>query len=168
MKTSSRRQVADLARDLAHLGIVTGDVASVRERQVRSVVGAAATRDKLVPLTPVERRVFESLKPAAVAMIAPDGAQWSRQQNPDGSITDHGGNAGYWPARWALTASHRDNLTASWDRHPLVFYGVQFRIWSLTEVERDKLHDSLTGYLSHYAEIAAGQALRHGFSDIGG
>lgn len=129
---------------------------------------APARRESLAPN---EKRVFDVLRPAALALVASDGPVSVTVWNRGAVVRRIGHERGVWPARLARTESWRDTVTPTWDRDPFVALGVRVRLWCPTAPARDRFAEAAAGLLSSYGEAAVGVggagALRDGYQDLG-
>lgn len=109
------------------------------------------------------------LAPAALCLVATDGPVSVTLWGRGGEVVSRiGHNRGVWPAKIARSGSWRDTVTATHDKSPFHFTGTQFRVWLLTEAERDRLADSVVELIARRAESdGALGAMLHGYQDLG-
>lgn len=113
---------------------------------------------------------FDVLSPAALCLVATDGPVSVTLWGPGGTepVRRIGHNRGVWPAKVARTGQWADKTTASYDKNPLMFCGTQFRLWTPTAGDRDRLADTIVDLIAARAEIDGGlEDLGHGFQDLG-
>lgn len=113
------------------------------------------------------RHAFDMLSPAALCLVASDGPVSLTLWGRTGEVTRLGHNRGVWPAKIAKTSQVKDTVTASYNKG-LFFIGTQFRIWCLTDEDRDTLASSVLGLISARAEADGGlDELINGYKDLG-
>ena len=156
----STQDVAELADQL---GMTTADRIEPPEPKPRK--GRPPTKDWSMD----KKRAFNGLAPAALCVVASDGPlSVTLHDWRGGPPTRYGDNRPIWPVRLARTGSWRDTVTITYDKFPLARVATQFRVWCLTEEDRDALADHVQRMLDrHTDEHGSTVVLEHGFVDAG-
>ncbi|MCV0371100.1 hypothetical protein [Filomicrobium sp.] len=149
----------------AHYGLATADTLP----PLPSGEEAWGTVLPPLKLTPGQLKLFKKFKPHALCIVGTDGPVSTNLLTPEGRIKKRigGHNSGYWQMRTATTGSHKDTVTANYDKAPDRRTGVQIRLWLRTEEHAKRLERKVLALIEHYAEEAMGTPLLNGFVDVG-
>lgn len=148
---------------MAELGMTTADLILPPRPKLEDDHGHTRVR-----WAPDKKEAFDAVGFAALALVATDGPVSVTLWGRTGEVKRLGHNRGIWPAKIAKTASWKDTVTATHDKDPFFFLGTQFRLWCLTDVDRDRLAASVVDMIAVRSEEFGGlDELRHGFQDLG-
>lgn len=160
MNTTAR----DLARHYASLGLGTADELP----PLPSGEDAWGTVLDALKLTDEQLRIFKKMKPHALCLVGTSGPISATLMTPAGHVTKRlGHNRGCWPMRSALSGSHKDTITATYDKAAAWRTGVQVRLWLDSEEHARRLALEVGDLLGHMAREAMGTPMLNGFHDVG-
>lgn len=114
-----------------------------------------------------KKAAFRTLGPHALCVVATDGPVSVTVFDGERATRRFGHNRGCWPVRIATSGSWDDTVTATYNRSPFVWTGVQIRLWTPSDAHAKSLALGVGDLLQTMAEETMGAQLINGYVDLG-